>query len=213
MRVVNKILTAFICINFIFAAFALTANAQEEPEDSSIAELNQVMTIQTDCDVRELPDTDAAVVSSYTAGESVWVIGETQDGWYKTSYQGQEGYILKEYITGLQVEVEGQGTVDLVEAGLDRELAAAEAEGKMLVEEVERQRAEGKRSRIWMVVIIVLVIGIFVTGIISVTKKGKGNGAKNIKRKDIKEEDDGTEDIVLSEKDDFDIIDLDSNEE
>ena len=73
----------------------------------------------------------------------MWVVGETQDGWYKISYQGKESYIPKDSTTDLQVEIEGQGTVDLVEAGLDGELAAVEAEGKMLVEEVERRL--GKR--------------------------------------------------------------------
>ena len=84
----------------------------------------------------------------------------------------------------MQVEIEGQGTVDLVEAGLDGELAAVEAEGKMLVEEVERQRTETKRSRIWTIVIVVLIIGIFVTGIISTVKKEKDGGAKSDGKKD-----------------------------
>ena len=39
-----------------------------------------------------------------------------------------------------------------------------------MVEEVERQRTETKRSRIWGAVILLLVAGIFVTGIFSVVR-------------------------------------------
>ncbi len=50
---------------------------------------------------------------------------------------------------------------------LDREMAAMEAEGQLVVEEVERQRAEHKRAMIWKIVIGVLIVGIFAVGIYS----------------------------------------------
>ncbi len=184
MKKSGKILMALLVAVFISSAFGVSAKAEEASGEVSVTEMNQVMTILNDCEARELPDGSAAVVQSYAAGDSVWVVGETQDGWYKISYQGKESYIPKDSTTDLQVEIEGQGTVDLVEAGLDGELAAVEAEGKMLVEEVERQRTETKRSRIWTIVIVVLIIGIFVTGIISTVKKEKDGGAKNDGKKD-----------------------------
>lgn len=214
MRKIKKILTAFIFINFVFAVFVLPANAQENAGDDSLTELNQVMTILTGYDARELPDSEAPVVYSYEEGDSVWVIGETKDGWYKTSYQGLEGYIPKECITGLQIEVEDQGTIKLEDSELDGEFAEMEAESKMLVEEVERQRSEEKRSRVWIVVIVVLVVGIFATGIISASKKGKDNKPKSMKKENKEENDtDEAENTVQQEKDEFDIIDLDSDEE
>lgn len=54
--------------------------------------------------------------------------------------------------------------------GLDKEFQESEAEGKLVIEEVERYRAEAKRSRIWGIVIVLLVVGIFATGIISTTR-------------------------------------------
>ena len=51
--------------------------------------------------------------------------------------------------------------------GLDKEFQELEMESKILVEEVERYRTEARRSRIWGIVIVLLVAGIFVTGIIS----------------------------------------------
>ncbi|MDE7330701.1 MAG: SH3 domain-containing protein [Lachnospiraceae bacterium] len=238
MKKSGKILMAFFVAVFILGTFGLSAKAEENLGEVAVTEMNQVMTIMNDCDARELPDNSAAVVQSYTAGESVWVVGETQDGWYKISYQGKESYIPKESTTDLQVEIEGQGTVDLVEAGLDGELAAVEAEGKMIVEEVERQRTETKRSRIWTVVIVVLIIGIFVTGIISTVKKEKDSGAKNdVKKDDSKKsnisKDDGIkgsgrksrsaddtdefdfylDDDEAAQKKDTDLIDLDLDDE
>ncbi len=50
---------------------------------------------------------------------------------------------------------------------LDAEFAALEEESILIVEEVERQRAQARRSKIWGVVIIALVCGIFGVGIVS----------------------------------------------
>lgn len=236
MKKSGKFLMALLVAAFLSSAFGMSAKAEEAPVEVSVTEMNQVMTIMNDCEARELPEDSAAVVQNYVAGDSVWVVGETQDGWYKISYQGKESYIPKDSTTDLQVEIEGQGTVDLVEAGLDSELAAIEAEGKMLVEEVERQRTETKRSRIWTVVIVVLIIGIFVTGIISTVKKEKGSEAKNDEKDDSRKSnasksskkesgrkskaaDDGDDfdyyfdDDEAAEKKDTDLIDLDLDDE
>ena len=51
--------------------------------------------------------------------------------------------------------------------GLNQEFQESETEGKMVIEEVERNRKEAKRSKIWGIVIVLLVVGIFATGIIS----------------------------------------------
>lgn len=170
MKKLKNILMGFIVIASIWGAGALQVRAEE---DAIVSELNQVMTVEQDCEARELPDQNAPAVHQYAAGDSVWVTGETGDGWYRISYQGSEWYIPKESTIALQIETEDQGATSLVEAGLDEEMAEAEVESKILVEEVERQREEQKNSRIWTVVIILLVVGIFATGIISVIRKEK----------------------------------------
>ena len=174
MKKLKNVLTILIMTAFVWGAEVMQIMAQEDSADA-VSELNQIMTVQEDCDARELPKEDAPAAHHYTSGESVWVTGETQDGWYRISYQGQEWYILKESTMDLQIETEDQGTAGLVEAGLDEEMAEVEVEGKILVEEVERQREEQKRSGIWGAVIILLIVSVFVTGIISVMKKGKRN--------------------------------------
>ena len=197
-----KFLVMFLLMSVFLGRASLDAMAQEDSGDFSVTELNQVMTIAQDCSVYESPSEDSAVVRDYTAGSSVWVTGETQNGWYRISYQESEGYILKDSTTGLMIEVEGKGIVDLEDAGLAEEMAALEAENKAFIENVERQRAELKRSRIWMVVIVVLIVAIFAVGIVSTIKQVK------------KEEGQGDSGTKKKQKDrEIEMIDLDSEEE
>ena len=67
--------------------------------------------------------------------------------------------------------------------GLNQEFQESETEGKMVIEEVERNRKEAKRSKIWGIVIVLLVVGIFATGIISASglekEKKKSNAAQS----------------------------------
>lgn len=197
-----KFLVMFLLMSVFLGRASLDVRAQEDSGDFSVTELNQVMTIAQDCSVYESPSEDSEVVRDYTAGSSVWVTGETQNGWYRISYQESEGYILKDSTTGLMIEVEGKGIVDLEDAGLAEEMAALEAENKAFIENVERQRAELKRSRIWMVVIVVLIVAIFAVGIVSTIKQVK------------KEEGQGDSGTKKKQKDrEIEMIDLDSEEE
>ncbi len=59
---------------------------------------------------------------------------------------------------------------------LDAEFAELEEESVLIVEEVERQRAEARRSKIWGAIIIVLVMCIFGIGIVSTNKDKKKVG-------------------------------------
>ncbi len=66
---------------------------------------------------------------------------------------------------------------------LDAEFAALEEESAMIVEEIERQRAEARRSKIWGAVIVVLVIGIFSMGVVSTRESKKEEDAEPAKKK------------------------------
>lgn len=231
MNKIRKIILAVVLIASFWGWNPMSAKAQQDMGEASIREMNQVMTVMTECEVREFPDDNAASVMSYEAGASAWVIGETQNGWYKVSYQGKEGFVPKECITDLQVEIDGntvtiaateknntipeeaednkteesaddtesdetqdetdseeeplkqdigempeeesKKTVSLAEAGLDTEMAAMEAENKIFVEEIERQNTEAKRTRIWKIIIVLLVIAIFATGTVSTIHENK----------------------------------------
>ena len=92
MKKLKNVLTILIMTAFVWGAEVMQIRAQEDSA-AAVSELNQIMTVQEDCDARELPKEDAPAAHHYTSGESVWVTGETQDGWYRISYQGQEWYI------------------------------------------------------------------------------------------------------------------------
>lgn len=56
---------------------------------------------------------------------------------------------------------------------LDAEFSHLEEESVMIVEEVERQREEARRSKIWGTAIILLIMGIFGMGVVSTVKDKK----------------------------------------
>lgn len=65
---------------------------------------------------------------------------------------------------------------------LDAEFARLEEESIMIVEEVERQREEARRSKIWGAVIVVLVMAIFVMGILSTVTDKKAENMENTEK-------------------------------
>lgn len=70
------------------------------------------------------------------------------------------------------MQTEQVAEIELDVEALNDEFAVEEEEGRLVVEEVERQRTEARRSKIWGAVIILLVLGVFVTGIITTVRSG-----------------------------------------
>ncbi|GFI48012.1 hypothetical protein IMSAGC019_03338 [Lachnospiraceae bacterium] len=150
-----------------------------------VTSLNQFMTAQERVEAKASPDDSAETIITYEVGDTIFITGETEDGWYIVLYQGKTGYIPVDVKENLQ-------EVNLDVAALDAEMEAEIAEAKLVVEEVERYRAEAKRSRIWGVVIVLLVVAIFAVGIISTIQvKKQKEGKKNRLRKNV-----GFEDIA-----------------
>lgn len=180
MKKVLLVLAAVLCLG---AMVSFPVKADEATQEVEINELNQIMMAKDKLEAKEIPDDSGAITITYESGAPVFVIGETTDGWYKVSYQDKEGYVHKSALTTQEFDVEG----------LDKEMKEAEAEGKLVVEEVERYRAEARRSRIWGTVIVLLVVGIFATGIISTVKIEKEKN-REASRNDSSETDGGEAD-------------------
>lgn len=146
------------------------ANMQsvQAAESTDISELSQLMTAEETVEMKAAPSDDAEVVMSYQKGDSVFVTGETADGWYRVIYQDKIGYVPMDSLSLQEIDV----------AALDEEMAQTEEEAKFVVEVVERYRDQARRSKIWGGVIIVLVLGIFATGIIS--------GITSAKKRDLR---------------------------
>lgn len=137
-------------------------------ENEDISELSQLMTAKESVEMRAAPNDGAEVIMSYQKGDFVFVTGETADGWYRAIYQDKTGYIPSTSLSLQEMDV----------AALDEEMAQTEEEAKFVVEVVERYRSQARRSKIWGGVIIVLVLGIFATGIIS--------GITSAKKRDLR---------------------------
>ena len=158
-------ITAILCMCILlYCSCGLTTRANEQAQDtvdgSRITELNQIMTAAEDIEAKELPDESSQTVHSYQVGDNIFVTGETPNGWYRVRYQDTIGYIPVIKADEMELDVEA----------LDAEFAVNLEEGTMFVEEVERQRAENKRTKIWGTVIVLLVIAIFAVGIVSAVK-------------------------------------------
>lgn len=169
MKKIIRTVMIFCVIGFITC---LPVKATENSSNQS----GQLMMVKEETAVKSSPDESADTIITYATGESVFVIGETEDGWYEVFYQGKTGYVLKDKLK--QMAIDGKATDTEAEnqayiTALDEELGAMEAEGKMFVEEVERQREERKHSSVWGVVIGLLIIGILATGVISTVRTNK----------------------------------------
>ena len=171
-RALTAIIIGFgilLCPVVSFSAQANEADLSGEvSEENMTTEYSRIVTAVGAVDAREEPDENAAVTISYHDGDHIYVTEQTADGGYRVRYQDLTGYVRREQVAEIELDVEA----------LDEEFAVEEAEGKLVVEEVERQRTEVRRSRIWGAVIILLVLGVFATGIISAA----GNGAKGADR-------------------------------
>lgn len=170
MRKQTKVKCTLAILGIMAGLFGAAKNMQyvRAAEDVEISELSQLMTAEESVELKAAPDDGAEVIMSYQKGDFVFVTGETADGWYRAIYQDKIGYIPKDSLSLQEIDV----------AALDEEMAQTEEEAKFVVEVVERYRDQARRSKIWGGVIIVLVLGIFATGIIS--------GITSAKKRDLR---------------------------
>ncbi len=148
----------------IYAAAAEKETAVQAESEVKESESGQLMVADEDVDMKTEPSDSAETIVSHRKGDFVFVTGEAADGWYHAIYQGKEGYVPQDSLSVSEIDV----------AGLDEEMARTQQEAKLVVETVEHYRAQARRSKIWGSVIVVLVLGIFATGIISSRKGVEG---------------------------------------
>ena len=160
-RMIKKIMAVFLVLMAMLVMayrYPLSVYARD---DSTETKFDRFMRVLQRIDVKAKPNDDAETLFTFDEGDYISVTGETENGWYIVYYQGQTGYINKNVSLDIMEEEE----LDI--EALDDELATQEVENKLIAEGVERYLAEARRSKIWGVIIVLLVIGIFVVGIIS----------------------------------------------
>ena len=168
--------TAAIMVVLTFILIPLTVQASDTDisfSEDTQALSGQVMTLSQDTKAYGTPSTTAEVKLSFSKGETVFVVEES-DGWFQIFYKGEELYIPSTSFDETAVEdAKGQAAELAQEAS--EELKAAEKRDIVEIETIERQRESYRNSIIWKIVIGVLVVLIIVVSVIIALKNKKSD--------------------------------------
>lgn len=124
--------------------------------------------MRTDQDVKVYQEASEAseVTVELQAGTVVLVTEDAGEGWSRISVKEAVGYIRTEHLETLASDE------------INQEFEQIGNNYHMLFNEVELLRKQKTQTRIWGIVIAVLVIGIFAAGVIPVIMKNKENEKK-----------------------------------
>ncbi len=145
----------------LFIGMGVSVQASET-ERSAAMTLQQTM---KETEIKEEPDSGAETLSELEKGTAVIVYGEPQDSWSQVEYQGVKGYVESNVL-------ESYSAIEDADE-LDEEFEAVEEETRRIIDEHELAQKSKQKSIIWGTIIVILIIGIFAVGIISVLKKNK----------------------------------------
>lgn len=160
MRIIKKSIVILIFL-MMFSTFSMTADAQEN--QGVVSEKETLMIATENIKILESPDEDSKVMLSIEKNNPVIVTGITKNGWYQISYQDKMGYIQKKYLQAMNINQDE----------MQQAMGDDEIKDKLFIEEVERLRAERRRSQIWGIIIVLLVVAIFMLGIVSSLQEKK----------------------------------------
>lgn len=169
IRILLGILLTMVCAS---STAMVRASGQSEV---AVTKMNCLMTAEEYTEAKAVPDEAAETVIPYEKGASVYVIGETSNGWYQVSYQEKEGYIHKDALKAIDVDL----------STLEKEMENGETAGRIIAEEVERTHKEDKRSKSWIFALAIIIGGMFITGflIASVSSKRRRRRRRRKRKK------------------------------
>lgn len=160
-----------IFILFIYNGMSIHGEEIQSTE-SGVSFRGSLMEAAVDTAGKESPDESAVTIMEIQKGTPLLTTGEEEGDWYQVHYQGKSLYVLSSDLRAITA-------ADTME--LDKEMDKIAEEDSAYIESLEMQRLALKRSRIWRVVIIVLIAAVFVTGIVSVLRNTKSkNNEKTI---------------------------------
>lgn len=170
---VNRLALQILVSVLLGCFFTLYVMAEEIPtsEDGEYIQGTLMMTA-AETQGRIQPSYNAKKSVVLPEGTHVLVMGAESSGWYEVYYQGEKVFIPAEALTLAVLDAEA----------LDKEMKKAEGEDIAFIESLEIQRKAIARSKIWSLLISVLILAMFITGIVSAWKKGKNAKAGNGER-------------------------------
>lgn len=160
----------FMCFSFTFILIlfsgydSLEVRAEADNETQAENIQGKLMEATVDTVGREQQSINAASVIELPAGTHILVIGEETEGWYEIYSQGKKAYVPSKDLTMPSM---------LDTAALEQEMKKIEEEDKAFIESLEMQRKAIARSKVWRAIIIILIAGVFITGVVSALRKPK----------------------------------------
>lgn len=163
-KVLLRIISFSIIISFIVFPITTTASGDISFSKESQSVSGQVMTLAKDTKAFKTPDENALVAQSFSKGETVYVVGES-DGWYEIFYKGENLYIPGDSMNEDAVNEALEASKELAKEASE-ELKEAGKQDAVEIETYERQRQRDMNALIWKIVIASLVIIIIVFSVI-----------------------------------------------
>jgi uncharacterized protein YgiM (DUF1202 family) len=157
MRKLTKIFVCMLTFGMIVISTLLCG------KDTLVVRAQDMSMLYLNCDasIYQEKSTDSSVVLSLPKGSLVLVTG-TDGDWTGVQYQDKEGFMES---SCLQAESP--------DPAIKKELSSQEEYDVEYTNELTRLRSEQRRSRIWGIIIVAIVVAMFATGIIQVLRAGK----------------------------------------
>lgn len=158
----------------VIAGFLTVLPMQSVLAAEEVTVLDVVMAKGT-VEAKAEPKDSAETVMTFEDGAMIAVVSDSDAVWYTIGYQGNTYYVKK-----ADTELMADSPFNQQSDDMDAEFEENYIESKILVEEVERLQEEAKSTRMWAIVIIVLVVAIVGINVYLVLKGKKENQDKEV---------------------------------
>ena len=179
-----KKLVKQIVMMALIAVVSMTMGVKTYAADDSAITILKMVTTTEAVEAKVSPQDDAEVFQSFPQGQNLLVVEILEDKWYKIAYQNEYGYVKQAVTVENTVFVEEQ-------TGVEEERQEISDETTVLVEVLEEEQTDTKRTLIWGLIIGILVIAIMAVGVWGKIKED---------RKNMEEEEQGDDKEETSEK-------------
>ncbi len=150
-----KVMVSLVMVGIMMALPVQPILANETAATAEGVSVLDVVKAKGQVEAKAEPDEASETVMTFEDGAMIAVVSDADAVWYTVGYQGNT-YYVKKADTELMPDSPFQQQND----DLDAEFEANYIESKILVEEIDRLQEEAKSTRIWAIVIIVLVVAI-----------------------------------------------------
>ena len=143
---------AIVGVMLLLPIQSVLANETEVVEGVSVLD---VVKAKGQVEAKAEPDESSETVMTFEDGAMIAVVSDSDAIWYTIGYQGNTYYVKK-----ADTELVPDSPFHQQNDDLDAEFEENYIESKILIEEIDRLQKEARSTRIWAVVIIILVVAI-----------------------------------------------------